>query len=309
MRVRDVLGNLYPGSLNITMNVVPGTGTTGAALFGTPYVLYENGEAQFNNLGVDSSGTGFRLSASSAGLTTTSAAFTVGPECPGIPYATGGTVSGTVTENSCRASANVYYNRYIVPATATAVVTSTTAAPLRWGIVFGDGTPSSAQTDTTPHVVPPGEYSVRLYSGSNGELGGYTLRTRVSTLGKQAAGQQGFTCWRLQTPVGIAFDDELRCQDFSHACGSGRSPASPLRLFLHPNVRATITASSGAFDPCLEVLDSQTGQQIAVDDNAGGGTAARIVLAPSPNGRAVLINVTGRAPISGSSPFTLRITK
>ena len=56
--VRDALGNTFPGEMDVTMTIEPGTGRTGAALFGTPFVTYANGEARFGNLGVDSAGSG-----------------------------------------------------------------------------------------------------------------------------------------------------------------------------------------------------------------------------------------------------------
>lgn len=306
--VRDALGNTFPGEMDITMTIQPGTGRAGATLFGTPVVAYTGGEARFGNLGVDSAGPGFQLRATAPGMNPAiSAPFTVGPECPGIPYAIGMVVSGTITEDACRSSADVYYVRYIVSAPGTQVITGA-APPMRWGVVFRDGTRPGPQTDTTPHLVGAGTYSIRVYSGVNQALGNYQLSTKPAFLTKQSETPSGWVCWRIQTHVPMEFSQEARCgigSGITHACGGSFSYSSPYRLFLHPNKSVTITASSNEFDPCVAV--SFGSQLIAFDDNSGGGTTARVVVPPSPNGRNVLVNVTGPMPIPASSRYTIRI--
>jgi hypothetical protein len=307
--VRDALGNTFPGEMDITMTIESGTGRLGAALFGTAAVRYASGEARFGNLGVDSAGSGFRLRATAPGVDPAiSAPFTVGPECPGIPYSIGTVVSGTITADSCRSSADVYYVRYIVSAPGAQVITGM-APPMRWGVVFRDGTRPGPQSDTTPHLVAAGNYSVRVYTGVNQALGDYQLSTKPAFLTKQWETPFGWICWRTQTHVPVEFSDETRCGIGSgvvHACGGSFSHGSLYRLHLHPNKAVTITASSSEIDPCLAVISSD-GQLIALDDNSGGGTTARVVVPPSPNGRNVLVNVTGPMPIPASSRYTIKI--
>lgn len=309
--VRDALGNTFPGEMGVTMTIEPGTGRSGATVFGTPFVTYASGEAPFRNLGVDSAGSGFRLRAIVPGLApAVSEPFTVGPECPGIPYSIGSVVTGTITENSCQSSANVYYVRYIVSATGTQVITGA-APPMRWGVVFPDGTRGGPQGDTVPHLVGAGTYSIRVYTGVNQALGNYQLRTKPAFLTKQSDTPSGvgFTCWRIQTHAPMEYSQEARCaigSGITHACGGSFTYGSPYRLFLHPNKSVTITASSSEFDPCIAV-STPAGGLIVFDDNSGGGTTARVVVPPSPNGGNVLVNVTGPMPIPASSRYTIKI--
>jgi hypothetical protein len=76
---RDSLGNIvstFTG--NVTVAIAPGTGTAGASLTGTKTVAAVAGVATFSTLKVDSSGTGYRLTATATGIAgTTSTAFTV----------------------------------------------------------------------------------------------------------------------------------------------------------------------------------------------------------------------------------------
>jgi hypothetical protein len=76
---RDSLGNIVSGFTgSVTVAIAPGTGTPGASLTGTKTVVAVAGVATFSTLKVDSSGTGYRLTATAAGIAgTTSAAFTV----------------------------------------------------------------------------------------------------------------------------------------------------------------------------------------------------------------------------------------
>jgi hypothetical protein len=313
VKVRDALGNVFPGSVTVTLAIAPGSGTPNASLFGTIVVPTANEDGRFSNLGIDLAGADYRLTATSPDLTAaTSAPFTVGPECPGIPYTIGTTVSGTLTADACRASESLFYNRYIVTTSVAELFSARITAPLRVGAVFIDGTRFGAQSDTVPYLAAPGTYSLRVYSGTNGDVGSYQLSTYFANLSKGNLGAPGYLCWRIQTHRGIVYQEELRCSSgpggqILYPCGSGTTSVSPYRLFLPPNAIVTITASSTAFDPCLEALDGTTSQQIAVDDNGGGGTTARLTLAPSPTARNLIINVSGRPPLPAVTPFTITI--
>src|SRR5262245_12672644 len=71
-----VLDNSYTG--NVTIALTPGTGTPGAILGGTTTVAAVGGVATFNDLTVDTAGTGYTLSATSDALTpVTTSAFDV----------------------------------------------------------------------------------------------------------------------------------------------------------------------------------------------------------------------------------------
>lgn len=63
------LGNPTTSSAQITLSILAGTGTAGAHLGGSVTVTAVNGEATFSNLRIDSVGSGYRLEATSSGLT------------------------------------------------------------------------------------------------------------------------------------------------------------------------------------------------------------------------------------------------
>ena len=76
---RDASGNIVTGFTgSITLVISAGTGTAGATLAGTATVAAVNGVATFSTLGIDRSGTGYRLAATAAGVSgATSSAFTI----------------------------------------------------------------------------------------------------------------------------------------------------------------------------------------------------------------------------------------
>ncbi len=79
----------------ITVEITPGTGTTGAVLLGTVSQTAVSGIATFHNVSVDRAGTGYRLSASAPGLVgATSAAFDVEAIAVHVVLATPPSASG-----------------------------------------------------------------------------------------------------------------------------------------------------------------------------------------------------------------------
>src|SRR5262245_15676944 len=80
---RDALGNTADGfSGDITLAITAGTGTAGAALFGTTTVAASAGVAVFSNLSIDKAGIGYSLTATAVGgglPGSTSTAFAVSP--------------------------------------------------------------------------------------------------------------------------------------------------------------------------------------------------------------------------------------
>lgn len=79
--LRDSAGLIATDSRpTITVSIASGSGTASASLRGTTTAVPVDGVARFSSVSIDSAGTGFRLSASAAGLATvTSAAFDVAP--------------------------------------------------------------------------------------------------------------------------------------------------------------------------------------------------------------------------------------
>jgi hypothetical protein len=314
VKVRDALGNTFPGTTPITIGIAPGTGASNAELFGTILVATASGDARFADIGIDLPGTDYRLVASSPGLqAATSAAFVVGPECTGIPYTLGTTVSRTLTSSACQFGEGQYYDRYIVSSPVQQIFIARVTAPLRNGAVFPNGIRIGAQSDTIPYLVPAGTHSIRVQSSAAGVTGDYQLVARAPNLGKVTIGNPGVTCYRIQTQTGIVFQEELRCSGtaalIQYPCGAGNTSLSPYRLHLKPGTGATITVSSTTFDPCLE-LGTESGNtftRVAVDDDGGGGTTARLRIDPAPSGRNFIVNVTARPPVPAFSIFTISI--
>jgi hypothetical protein len=68
VRLRDRFGNPATGATaSVTMHIAPSTGTPGAHLSGTVVRTASNGEAVFDDLGIDLPGLGYRLRATTAG--------------------------------------------------------------------------------------------------------------------------------------------------------------------------------------------------------------------------------------------------
>ena len=76
---RDSLGNVVSGFTGtVTVAIAPGTGTQGAHLLGTKAVAATAGVATFSTLKIDSSGAGYRFTATAVGISgTTSASFAI----------------------------------------------------------------------------------------------------------------------------------------------------------------------------------------------------------------------------------------
>ncbi len=79
LAAKDSLGNTGPSFTGtVTVAIAPGTGTAGASLSGTTTVAAVAGVATFSTLAIDTSGTGYRLTAAASGLPgTTSSAFAI----------------------------------------------------------------------------------------------------------------------------------------------------------------------------------------------------------------------------------------
>jgi hypothetical protein len=81
---RNASGGVATGFTgNVTLTITAGTGTAGATLSGTVTQAAVAGIATFNDLSIDNSGTGYRLSATAAGVSgITSAPFTINAGAP-----------------------------------------------------------------------------------------------------------------------------------------------------------------------------------------------------------------------------------
>lgn len=312
LKVRDILGNVFPGSTTVAMAITPDAATSAASLFGTPVLATTNGEARFENLGLDLSGAGYRLTATSPGLAAaTSSTFTVGPECVGTPYTTGTTVSGNLTASACQSRANEFYDRHVVTTPVQQFLTFrvSSTSRLRVGIVFPDGARTGPLADSVTVVVAPGAYSVRVYSSPSGASGQYQLISNAPNIPRANLGVgEANVCQRISLHRGITFQDELRCARVPSplVCGTSATTQSLYQLHLPAKATATITVTSGAFDPCLRV--THLGDRLIAEDvDVPGRNTARVVVPAEPVARVVFVYVAGPFTLATGAPFTMSI--
>jgi uncharacterized protein (TIGR03437 family) len=136
-----------------------------------------------------------------------------------------------------------------------------------------------------------GEYVVVVTSSETNEdgVGGYTVRLTGNAVQRTAYGANisgSIAAGDLQTVAG----DFLDAYWFTGAAGD----------------RAQITMSSANFDPLL-ILNRNNGENIAIDDNGGGGTAAQITQTLSETGIYVIV-ATPFAP-NATGAYTLMLTR
>jgi hypothetical protein len=183
---------------------------------------------------------------------------------------------------------------------------------LRIGMVFPNRTrvePGISKATLTGHdslfvLADSGTYSIRVYGDTTGKAMSYDLSTvnMASTTFNPCAAV-------ADTHGGFSFQDMLWCAGVTSPCGGtiGAAQRSQYRLSIPANKSATVTVTSAAFDPCLEAFFPDLNNRIGLDDNGGGGTAARLTFAPVPNERAIVLHIYSRLPAVPTPTFTVTI--
>ncbi len=140
---RDAVGNTVTGFTGpVTIGLVPGTGTAGAALGGTTTVNAVAGVATFSGLTLDSAGTGYLLEVQTAGVppdTTAAIAVAAGPA----------SVLVVTTEPPTTAPAGQSFGLVVVARDAVGNVATGFTGAVSAALVAGTGTAGAALTGTT----------------------------------------------------------------------------------------------------------------------------------------------------------------
>ncbi|HEY6110523.1 MAG TPA: hypothetical protein VIV56_16595, partial [Gemmatimonadales bacterium] len=170
----DSLGNVVSGFAGaVTLAITPGSGTGGALLSGTTTVTAAGGVASFSTLSIDSAGTGYTLTASTAGLADeVSATFkvTAGP---------GSRLAFTVQPKSVKAGAVFSPPLEVTVLDAIGNTATSYAGNVTLSITTGTGTAGANLAGTKTVAVAAG---VASFSDLSIDLAGngYTLSARSS---------------------------------------------------------------------------------------------------------------------------------
>jgi hypothetical protein len=173
---RDAFGNVATGFTgDVTLGIMGGTGTAGANLSGTTTVAAVAGVASFADLSVDSVGSGYTLTASSASLAdVVSAAFDI---TAGVATQ----LTFTVAPTSAVAGAAINPAVVVTARDAQGNVATGFAGPVAMAISAGSGTAGAVLTGTTPVAAVAG---VATFTDLSVDLAGsgYTLRATSGAL-------------------------------------------------------------------------------------------------------------------------------
>lgn len=174
---RDVLGNTatsFTGNITIALASNP----DGGALTGTRTFAAIEGVASFPTLKIDSVGSGYTLSATTAGITgATSAAFDI---IPSTPTQLAFTVQPTGTADTAVAGAVITPAVEVTVRDASGQPVDTFAGPVTLSISAGNGTPGATLSGTT--TVPAVAGVATFADLSIDRTGGYRLTAAASGL-------------------------------------------------------------------------------------------------------------------------------
>jgi hypothetical protein len=245
---------------------------TGGTLSGTLTASAVNGSATFQNLTINGSGT-FRLVFSSPGLqSVTSSAFTIAPaSCGGSLIAIPFSVNGSVTSGSCLVNgrrAQTY--RFDVSSNGARqfTVNATFSPFMKIWEASGQGNytvwTTTGTSLTLRWLLAAGSYVL----GTGTELGGLGSFTLSGATAPENAGSCALTY--LLQPASLQTDQSLTSSD----CSLNGQPYDEYSFGGAQS--CTVTITSTAFNPVLEVLD-QSGGRVAIA-NAGTASSVRVSL-------------------------------
>lgn len=229
------------------------------------------------------------------------------PPAPSVsvtPIALGQTLSGRLTTSDAKLGDNSYYDLYRFSGQAGQQVTAT----LRSGdfdayVGIGPRGSSDSKTDDdsgggndaqVTYVLPTtGEYEIRANSLSANVTGAYTLQLTRSS---PPAGPQARTISLGQTVEGDLTTSDVKATDNSYY--------DLYRFSGNAGQRVRITMASKAFDAYLSLRDDGD-NQLASDDDGGGGTNAQIVYTLPRTGAYLIRANTLSANQTGAYALTL----
>ena len=159
--ILDSSGNTITSSTaSVSLSITPGTGTAGAKLSGATAISAVNGVATFSDLSIDKAGSGYKLTATSSGLTSTD--------------------SGTITVVAGPVS-KLSVSGYVSPSTAGTSSNFTVTAQDGSGNTVTAYTGTVHFTSSDPQAMLPANYT--FVSGDNGA---HTFSTILKTSGSQS---------------------------------------------------------------------------------------------------------------------------
>lgn len=189
VRVTDAQGNAVAG---VTVEFAIGVG--GGAVTGATPVTDANGVATVGSWTLGPNGGQHTLIATVAGLEPVTFTATAFDPCPFVALTLGTTVNGVLTATDCVAAGRItdHYTFTLTESTALTIrLGPTFYRSHRYELIrngefaydhFRDA--ESGQLFVESHLLPPGDYVLRVQAQNSGELGGYEL---ITTLGDIAA--------------------------------------------------------------------------------------------------------------------------
>jgi len=260
VQVQDALGNLVTGStasITIAIGVNPGSGT----LSGTTTAAASGGTATFNNLSINRTGTGYTLTATSAGLTmATSTAFNI---LPGAASQLAFTVQPTSTSAGATIAPAVAVQ--IQDALGNAVTTATNTVTLAIG-----NNPGSATLSGTVNVAAVGGTATFSTLSLNRSGTGYTL---LAT----SAGLTGTTSAAFNVNAGTPAQLAFAVQPSNAVAGATIAPAITVQVQDAQGNLVTTATNTVA---------------IAIGTNPGSGTLSGSTSVAAVSGVATFSNLT-----------------
>jgi hypothetical protein len=273
--VQDAFDNVVTSAApSVTLAITSGTGTSGATLSGTPTLVAVGGVALFSDLNIDKAGTGYALTATSAGLTAaTSSGFDI---VAGAPAKLGFSVQPSVAAVGGVIAPAVRVA--VQDALGNTVISVTALITVAIGTNPSGGTLSGTLTQSAVNGVATfGDLSINA-AGS-----GYTLTTTAS--GVAGATSAPFTI-SSGTPARLVFT----VQPTTSTAGS----------VITPDVQVTVRDSLGN-----TVTSATTLITLAIGTNPSGATLSGTVSRSAANGVASFSDL---AIAQASSGYTLVAT-
>jgi prepilin-type N-terminal cleavage/methylation domain-containing protein len=261
--LQDASGNVVMSS-TATVSFAVTTNPGGGTLSGPNSVAVVNGVATFTNLSINKNGTGYKMTASSTGVTNAvSAAFniTVGPPAK---------LTVTVQPAGIKAGVNwTTQPRVAIQDIMGNTVTTSTAAVML-AIVPGSGTPDATLTCTAnPKSVSAG---IATFAGCKIDKPGNDYTLAVSSPDLPDGGTNAF-----DNPVGPATKLVITQQPTASVAGST----------LNPSITVAVRDAVGNL-----VTDTTATVSLAISTNPGAGTLSGAVFAAVVNGVATFPNLS-----------------
>jgi hypothetical protein len=223
--------------------------------------------------------------------TATIAAYAVttgGTGCPNYaPYVLGTIVSAAITTADCPVfvppSTAIYYGKDYaagVPQTLAIQMSMTSTAFVPWATVhvepsgwsFGFIPPAGSQTALTNALVAQGAFAARTVGSTAGQTGPFTFS--AVAISSDVTG-----CVPFLLTHGVVTSQQLAAGD----CSVGGRTYDRYVVGIPPGWRIVVDMTSSSLDSHLELYQYDDVTLVALDNNGGGGSNARLTFTSTPN--------------------------